>query len=441
MELPQSALHDAVGEISEVPASTPLLAPAAGLPALIDTQEALRNAITELSRGKGPFALDAERASGYKYSSRAYLIQIKRENGGLHLIDPIPFGPDHPLFAELNQLLQGEEVILHASTQDLPCLRELGINPSLLFDTELGARIAGLPRVGLGPLIETLMGITLAKEHSAVDWSQRPLPSEWLNYAALDVELLIELRNKIYQLLEETEKLQWALEDFAAILSAPPPPPRIDPWRRTSGMHKVKRRNHLAVIRELWQERNSLAQELDISPGRLLSDAAITELALASDKGPITNRMHLEKILKPLGLRPRWLDNAATWISCITRAIAMPEELWPEPRTKSDAMPPIKIWKERFPDRYAPLTHARFNLQTRAEELSIPLENLISPELVRKICWEPPVSSVQEALIAMGARRWQSEIAAPILQQALLETVPLELPTTNEAEITDEKNI
>jgi ribonuclease D len=439
--LPQLALRGAVFESNENPAPTPLLAPSAGLPELINTEQSFKETLTQLARGSGPFALDAERASGYKYSSRAYLIQIKRENGGLHLIDPIPFGPDHQLFAELNQLLQGEEVILHASTQDLPCLRELGINPSLLFDTELGARIAGLPRVGLGPLLETLIGVSLAKEHSAVDWSQRPLPTEWLNYAALDVELLIDLRNKVHQLLEENGKLRWALEDFAAILAAPAPTPRIDPWRRTSGMHKVKKRIHMAVVRELWQERNSLAQELDLSPGRLLSDAAITELAIASDKGPITNRKHLEKILKPLGLRARWLENAATWISAITQAIAMPEDLWPEARSKSDAMPPIKIWKDKYPERYAPLTHARFNLQERAQELSIPLENLISPELVRKICWEPPKNSVMESLLAMGARKWQSEIAAPILEKALLETIPLEIPAVNEAETTDEQNI
>ena len=252
------------------------------------------------------------------------MIQIKRIDGGLHLIDPIPSGPGHQLFSELNELLNTDEVILHASTQDLPCLREVGIHPTILFDTELGGRIAGLARVGLGPLLETLMGVSLAKEHSAVDWSTRPLPHDWLNYAALDVELLVELRDKVYQLLVDGKKWRWAEEDFASIISAPPPPPRIDPWRRTSVMHKVKKRNHMAVIRELWQARNELAQELDISPSRLLSDAAITEIAIASDKGPITNRKHLEKILRPLGLRARWLENAATWISCITDAIAMP---------------------------------------------------------------------------------------------------------------------
>jgi ribonuclease D len=412
----------------ELPVATPLLRPANGVPAIIDTEEAFDAALSELAQGTGPFAFDAERASGYKYSARAYLIQIKRTNGGLHLIDPIPFGPGHRCFASLNALIQGVEVILHASTQDLPCLREVGINPTILFDTELGGRIAGLPRVGLGPLLETLMGVSLAKEHSAVDWSTRPLPNDWLNYAALDVELLVELRDKVYQLLLDAEKLKWAEEDFAAIIAAPPPPPRIDPWRRTSGMHKVKKRNHMAVIRELWQARNEMAEELDISPGRLLSDAAITEIALASDKGPITNRKHLEKILRPLGLRARWLENAATWISCITDAIAMPEDQWPESRSKSDAMPPIKVWRERFPEKYAPLTHARFNLQLRADELSIPLENMISPELVRRICWQPPDLSVQEALIALGARRWQAEIASPILEQALTEREPVEIP-------------
>jgi ribonuclease D len=272
------------------------------------------------------------------------------------------------------------------------------------------------------------MGVSLAKEHSAVDWSTRPLPHDWLNYAALDVELLVELREKVYQLLVDAQKWAWAEEDFAAILTAPDAPPRIDPWRRTSGMHKVKKRNHMAVVRELWQARNEMAQDIDISPGRLLSDAAITEIALSSDKGPITNRKHLEKILRPLGLRARWLENAATWISCITDAIAMPEDQWPEARSKSDVLPPIKIWRERFPEKYAPLTHARFNLQVRAEALSIPLENMISPELVRRICWQPPTGSVQEALLALGARRWQAEIASPILELALTEREPLEIP-------------
>jgi ribonuclease D len=429
-----------VTDQAEVVAPTPLLHPAAGVPEIIETESAFESALAQLAVGTGPFAFDAERASGFKYSSRAYLIQIKRTNGGLHLIDPIPFGPHHPCFVKLNSLIKNEEVILHASTQDLPCLRELGIELQILFDTELGGRIAGLPRVGLGPLLETLMGVSLAKEHSAADWSKRPLPIEWLNYAALDVELLVELRDKVYQLLLAAGKWEWAQEDFASILSAPAPAPRIDPWRRTSGMHKIKRRLHMAVVRELWQARNTLAQELDISPGRLLTDAAISEIALASENTPLLNRKHLEKVLRPIGLRARWFENSELWISAIASALALPEDQWPEARSKSDALPPIKLWRERFPERYAPLTHARFNLQVRAEELSIPLENLISPELVRRICWSPPEGSVSEALLALGARRWQTEIASPILEAALLEKEPLALADEADVEATNEKS-
>ena len=147
----------------------PLLVPQGGTPPVIDSDEALKKALLELSAGTGPFAVDAERASGFRYSARAYLIQIKRHGGGLHLIDPIPFGLNNALMASLNALLNSDEVILHASTQDLACLREVGLDPIHLFDTELAGRIAGLPRVGLGPLLESLMGVSLAKEHSAAD--------------------------------------------------------------------------------------------------------------------------------------------------------------------------------------------------------------------------------------------------------------------------------
>jgi len=408
--------------------ATPLLAPAAGTPAVIESEESFRFALLELAKGSGPFAVDAERASGYKYSARAYLIQIKRNGGGLHLIDPIPFGPGHQLFIELNELLNTDEVILHASTQDLPCLRELGINPKLLFDTELGGRIAGLPRVGLGPLLEAHLGVLLAKEHSAVDWSVRPLPLDWLNYAALDVELLIELRNIIAQLLLEAKKLPWAEAEFAAILAAPPSPPRVDPWRRTSGMHKIRKRNQLAVIRALWNVRNQIAESLDVSPGKLLNDNAIVELSL----NPPTNKREFDKVLRPIGLRPRWKENLDIWLAAIASAVALPETEYPELRAAGDSMPPTKIWKERFPEKYAPFTHARAAVELRAAELNIPVENLISPEVIRKLVWKLSTDVAKDA-IELGARPWQVAEIADLVSAALLEREPLALPEAPEA--------
>lgn len=416
----------------EDPVAVPLLAPAQGVPDVIDTAEKFESALDQLKKGDGPFAVDAERASGYKYSARAYLIQIKRTNGGLHLIDPIAFGPGHELFVKLNDLLNTDEVILHASTQDLPCLREVGLNPSRLFDTELGGRIAGLPRVGLGPLLESLMGVTLAKEHSAVDWSTRPLPKEWLNYAALDVELLIELRQKIYELLSASNKWKWAEAEFESILIAPPAPPRIDPWRRTSGMHKIKKRDQLVVIKNLWHARDEIARATDVSSGKLLNDAAIIEFAIHK---PL-NKKDAEKALRPIGMRARWLENMPTWLSATEAALNTPEDQWPPMKSGADTLPPLKLWRERFADKFAPLTHARFAVETVAHELSIPAENLISPEIIRRICWAPPADSLQnlnvdavcEAMLNLGARQWQVEVVAPLVAAALLEREPREVP-------------
>ena len=428
--------------MSEEIVAVPLLQPSAGTPDIIDTEEAFGQALEQLAQGTGPFAVDAERASGFRYSARAYLIQIKRTDGGLHLIDPIPFGPGHKLFIDLNNLLNTDEVILHASTQDLPCLRELGINPVKLFDTELAGRIAGLPRVGLGPLLESIMGVLLAKEHSAADWSARPLPKEWLTYAALDVELLVELRNHMYKILEDAKKLPWALEEFASILKAPPAPPRVDPWRRTSGMHKIKRRDQLAVIKSLWIARDEIASKQDIAAGKLLNDSAIVELAIAVP----TTKKEFEKCLRPLGLRARWIENLQLWLDSIASAVALPEDQWPSMRTNADTLPPIKLWRDKFPEKFAPLSHARAAIELIAQENQIPVENLITPEHVRRVCWKPPVgatstlsvSLVESALSELGARQWQIDLVAPSLAAALLEREPIPVevtePVTEEAE-------
>lgn len=427
--------------MSEEIVAIPLLQPSAGTPEIIETEEAFRAALDQLAQGSGPFAVDAERASGFRYSARAYLIQIKRTDGGLHLIDPIPFGPGHQLFSDLNNLLNTDEVILHASTQDLPCLRELGINPAKLFDTELAGRIAGLPRVGLGPLLESIMGVLLAKEHSAADWSARPLPKEWLTYAALDVELLVELRNHMYKILEDAKKLPWALEEFSSILKAPPTPPRVDPWRRTSGMHKIKRRDQLAVIKSLWIARDEIASKQDIAAGKLLNDSAIVELAIAVP----TTKKEFEKCLRPLGLRARWMENLQLWLDSIASAVALPEDQWPTMRTNADTLPPIKLWRDKFPEKFAPLSHARAAIELIAEENQIPVENLITPEHVRRVCWKPPVgatstlsvSEVESALSELGARQWQIDLVAPAVAAALLEREPIPVevaePVTEEA--------
>ena len=418
---------------------TPLIAPRHGVPEVISNESDFEKLIAQLLNGSGPLAIDAERASGYRYSQRAYLIQIYRENGGLHLIDPIPL-KESKLWEKFNKEFSAYEWVIHASTQDLPCLIDVGLKPELLFDTELGARIAGCERVGLGPLAESLLELQLAKEHSAVDWSIRPLRPEWITYAALDVDILLDIRNAVENLLTEQNKLKWAKQDFASILKnyqnyvftdeAKP-----ERWRRTSGMHKVRDRLTMAIVRDFWFSRDELAREIDLAPGRVLGDEAIIELAT---KRPD----NLETIAKVIGRRTRLeAPPFNRWLNVLNHALKTPLDQQPELRVASQSLPPIKIWKDRNPLGYARLTHARAALIELSTQIQIPTENLVTPELVRRICWqEPPASNseyqdfVIEQLNKTGARSWQIELVTPAISAALSQTEPLIIPEPVEAE-------
>ncbi|MEU6551108.1 ribonuclease D [Streptomyces sp. NPDC046915] len=401
------------GGSSETAAPVPLLEPREGIPPVIADEAALAEAVAAFAAGTGPVAVDAERASGYRYGQRAYLVQLRREGAGTALIDPVAC----PDLSRLGEALSGTEWVLHAATQDLPCLREIGMIPSRLFDTELAGRLAGFPRVGLGAMVEGVLGFVLEKGHSAVDWSTRPLPEPWLRYAALDVELLVDLRDALEKELDRQGKLEWARQEFDAIASAPPAEPRKDPWRRTSGMHKVRRRRQLAVVRELWETRDRIAQRRDVSPGKVLSDSAIVEAALS-----LPANVHVLAGLNGFGHRMgrRQLEQ---WQTAVDRAKALSEAQLPQPGQAVAGPPPPRAWADKDPTAAARLSAARAGVSSLAERLSMPQENLITPDTVRRLCWEPPKSvdeeSVGAALSGYGARAWQVELVTPVLVAAL----------------------
>jgi len=409
-----------------------LTAPEGGTPKVIENETDFSRALQELTGGTGPIAIDAERASGFKYSSRAYLIQLNRRNGGLHLLDPIAL-QNSPLIAKLSDLISQNESIIHASSQDLPCLREFGIHPKKLFDTELGARIAGFPKVGLAPLCENLLEISLAKEHSAVDWSIRPLRSEWLDYAALDVAVLIDLRDKVEAALRDSNKLAWAEEEFAASLKAELLKPRPEPWRRTSGMHQIRSRFELAIIRSLWQARDEIAKDIDLAPGRLLNDTVIIELARNKPK---KREEFLELSIVNMRIRNEiQISYIDRWLSVLNEAYRIPEENWPEMRARGDSLPAPRIWREKFPIANAQLQHVRRNLTEISEKYSIPQENLLSPEILKRVIFnsgkeevinysESQVSEIRSKLRELGARNWQVEIVADAVARAKSESLP-----------------
>ncbi|MFF4774185.1 ribonuclease D [Microtetraspora fusca] len=390
-----------------------LLEPREGIPPVIEDDATLAAVVRAFAAGSGPIAVDAERASGYRYSGRAYLVQLRRDGSGTALIDPVAC----PDLTALDEVLADDEIVLHAATQDLPCLTELGFRPRKLFDTELAGRLLGYERVGLGTMVEVVLGLRLEKGHSAADWSNRPLPMDWLRYAALDVEVLIELRDALSAELGSSGKLEWAMEEFSSILAAPAAPPRSDPWRRTSGIHRVRSLRGLAVVRELWTLRDELAREIDLAPGRVLPDSAIVQAALDL---PRTTKA-LTEIAPFTGRSAR--RHLRAWLTAVTRGRTLPDGELPQPMGPGDAPPPTNRWADRDPAAARRLAAARAVIAALADEHRMPTENLLQPDAVRRLTWEPPadlsLESITARLAELGARQWQISLTAVPMAKAL----------------------
>ncbi|WP_207839157.1 ribonuclease D [Williamsia soli] len=401
------------------PPPTPLTEPADGVPPVLTTPDEFAEAGRLLAAGTGPIALDTERASGFRYSGRAYLIQIRRAGSGSLLIDPI----DHPdALGPIAAALDGPEWILHAADQDLPCLRELNFHCAALYDTELAGRLLGIPKVNLAAMVEHFLGLGLVKGHGAADWSRRPLPADWLNYAALDVEVLIELRDAVQAALVEAGKETWAAEEFAAVLARPEPAPRPDRWRRVSKIHTIKSPRTLAAVQQLWTAREDVARRRDVAPGRILPDSAIVAAAVAD---PTT----LDELYKlPVFGGPRQRRQAGRWMSALEAARRLPDSELPPRRPPSTGLPQVNRWEAKSPEAAARLTAVRAALTALADQVNTPVENLLQPELVRQLCWDDVPSATPEAvaarLTAGGARPWQIELTSPVIADALAAPTP-----------------
>ncbi|MFF7683071.1 ribonuclease D [Microbacterium sp. NPDC007973] len=392
---------------------------------VIEDAAGFHAACEALAAGTGPVAVDVERASGFRYSQRAYLIQVFRRDAGVFLFDPTTIND----FSPLQDAIGEAEWVFHAASQDLPSLRERGLEPPVIFDTELGSRLLGRERVGLGAVVEQTLGITLAKAHSAADWSTRPLPASWLEYAGLDVEHLIDVRDVLVAELAEQGKTEFARQEFQAVLDREPKPPRDDPWRRLSGLHTVRGRRSLAIARALWQAREDYAREQDVAPGRLVPDRALVAAVLADP----SSKQALSAVKEFNGRASRTqLDR---WWNAIVAGRETTD--LPADRIPSDTLPPPRAWADRNPEADRRLKAARPAVEARAEELRMPTENLLTPESLRRLAWAPPadltVENVGAALADLGARPWQIDQTA----QVIVDSFVASLKPADEAPGTD----
>lgn len=384
----------------------PLLAtPAHGIPPLVDTSDEFSTACQDLAGGHGPIAIDAERASGIRYGQRAFLVQLRREDAGTFLLDSELLEDLSPL----NSAFGEDEWVIHSATQDLPCLQERGMRPAALFDTELAARMLGWEKFGLAAVAERTLGLRLAKEHSAADWSKRPLPQEWLNYAALDVEVLLPIREDLREQLIAADRWEFAQQEFEHLLGFQPKH-FAEPWRRTHGLSKLKSRRDMARVRELWTARDTVAADDDVAPSRILRDRDLVALAQ-------TRVQTSDDIMKLWPRLPRSI--AGRLYRAHHKATRMTEDELPARREAGAQGPRSPLSHTDIKERVAALKTAMSEL---AEKLTIPHDLLLQPAIVKALGAQPRVD-VEEFLAEHGARPWQVELSAPVLT-ATVKTLP-----------------
>lgn len=381
----------------------PLLSePAHGVPPVTDSVEALHAIADHMARGEGPVGIDTERASGIRYGNRAFLVQLKRAGAGIALVDAEAL----PVLTTLNSALHGVEWILHASTQDLGCLAEKGMRPDALFDTELAARMLNFERFGLASLTEEILGVRLAKEHSAVDWSTRPLPHDWLVYAALDVEVLGELRAELAERLHDTGKWEFAQQEFAHLLNFTPPV-HAEPWRRTHGLGRVNTSRGLGRVRAMWALRDDLGEERDVAPSRVLPDRAMIALAMGRVRSPRDIQRQRSELSD---------EDARQFFDVIKAADRLPDSF----------MPPLRVApRAKRADRETSkkrLEHMKPAVAQVAQELDMPHDIVVTPRFVKKLATLPEIGDVEDIaqfLRDEGARPWQVELVSEPLAEAV----------------------
>lgn len=392
-----------------------LLSPEGGVPPLLSSAREIEAAAARLAAGTGPVAVDAERASGFTYDDRAFLLQLKRAGAGSFLIDPTVAAQS--VSGALAEAINPLEWILHSASNDLPCLYDLGLAPGELFDTELAARLCGFEHVSLAALVEQELQVVLTKGHGGENWSKRPLPQDWLVYAALDVEKLIELRLAMREHLAAQQKSQWAHQEFEFLRQSyadgNPKPPKT--WRDAKGLRRLRHRSQLQVARGLWQWREGVARESDLAVSRILPDRLLIDVAHASPRS-------VRDLYRVPGFSSRYRRWQHAIVDTVHRSLRVPQSEWPQVDKARPYPPPRNLWQRLNPVAAENLEVATILIAETAEDLRVPVENVIRPAVLREVVWEfsgAEQGNVAAALKAHQVRPWQAEIVIPLLERAL----------------------
>ncbi|MGB7964233.1 MAG: HRDC domain-containing protein, partial [Propionicimonas sp.] len=184
------------------------------------------------------------------------------------------------------------------------------------------------------------------------------------------------------------------------------------------GLHAVHGSLGLAIVRELWTVRDSLAAAQDKAPGRILNDRAISELAVKVEQSRVAPTRSELRAIRGFVTRAA-ARYESVWLDAVGTALALPKQELPPRHVEQSGPPQPRTWEHRWPDSYQRWSRVRPALVERAESLQLPVENLIAPEAVKRLLWEAPASisptALEDRLSELGVREWQRTLVAPTI--------------------------
>jgi len=291
----------------------------------VATPQALAEVAAALRR-EPRLGVDTEAASFHRYRDRIYLVQVSGRTETA-LIDPLAVADLGPLGALLAD--PQIEKVFHDADYDLRVLdRDYGFRAARLFDTRIAAQLAGEPAIGLAALVEKYAGVKLDKEHQKGDWSRRPLPPPMLAYAAADTQHLLALRDALEQRLTALGRLAWANEEFKQLESlrwtgAPAGGASDDEtYLRLKGAKGLTPRS-LAALRLLHRWRDSVAEQEDKAPFRIIGNDALLGVSRALPASP-SELGHVRELPPSLARR-----HGAALLDAVARAKQLPDAQLP----------------------------------------------------------------------------------------------------------------
>ncbi len=337
-------------------------------------------------------AIDIEADSLYHYFEKVCLIQISTDND-TYVLDPLAL----PHVAELAPIMANPRVekVFHAASYDVFCLRRgYGFVFANIFDTHIAAQLLGYEFLGLGVLMEQLLGIYHSKRRQRDDWSRRPLASEQLEYAAMDTHHLLRLRDELEKRLREKGRLEWALEEFETAAAVERPEKEFDNegFRRIKGNRDLPVQDQV-VLKALYLLRDNIARELDVPPFKVLNNSVLIDLV----RRPPTS---VRELFNRPGISYRV---ARRFAADILRAIA-------EARRQDPAIietPARNNWKPQSRAAKVRLEYLKCWRQEKSRQLDLHVGVVFPANVLENLAMAPPEDMGELASLA-GMRRWRA---------------------------------